>query len=77
MKSFKKHIIFILALIMTLCFYFVVNTAVAGVIYLLLFYITNTEVALNVFKWLELILMSIELLFTAPAMINYFDKEGN
>ena len=75
MKSLKKLFVITCTTIMVLLVFLIYDALFAGLVYLLVS-IWSKVVALNVFKWVVLIMFGIQVLFTIPVAIKSC-KEGD
>lgn len=75
MKSLKKLFVVTCTTIMVLLVFLIYDALFAGLVYLLVS-IWSKVVALNVFKWVVLIMFGIQVLFTIPVAIKSC-KEGD
>lgn len=75
MKSLKKLFVITCTTLMVLLVFLICDTLFAGLVYLLVS-IWSKVVALNVFKWVVLIMFGIQVLFTIPVAIKSC-KEGD
>ena len=75
MKGLRKLFVLTCTTIMVLLVFLIYDALFAGLVYLLVS-IWSKVVALNVFKWVVLIMFGIQVLFTIPVAIKSC-KEGD
>ena len=75
MKGLRKLFVITCTTIMVLLVFLIYDALFAGLVYLLVS-IWSKVVALNVFKWVVLIMFGIQVLFTIPVAIKSC-KEGD